>query len=256
MDAALAIIENTLSADRIIEGIVDAKTARTAAISMDKLKKMLDLADEYGNYASEYCTKEAELYIRIASVDGADSMLPDAKRKLVNWIRSKTKSQISDVLAECKRGTRISTIMNREYRDEKKIEAELAEVAEYKRISKAVITEFDSTGRTSITPMRYFDSWKLKSEPDSAAAKAFTEKTRDELLRRGGIGLADGDGTYINPLSSNRYEVAEAVEARLRSIHCDILSLISICEKTRFAIPDTGIDMLIDLLDKLRSSND
>lgn len=252
VDAAIIAAKHALSADALIGSVVDASTARTAEVNMDKLKKMLDLADEYGNYASEYCTKEAELYIHIAGIIGAERELSSTRKRLVEWIRSKSNEELQSIIEECKSGCRIATVMNREIREDKKIAAGRAEIEEYKRISSQIIREYNDNGRTELTTMRFFDGWSLKSNPDVSAAKAFTEKTRDALLHRGGVGVADGNGTYINPDCCNRHEVAAAVETRLRSIHADLIALAEICERTRFSIPPSGVKLLEEQLERLR----
>lgn len=237
--------------DQIIGSVFDAKSAHSAVGNMAKIKKILEVAEQYGQYANRFCGKEAELYITIAGIDGAESELTKAQRELVAWIRSKSKDEITAILEECASGRRINNIRNSELRANSEILKSKNVESEYNRISSIILHEYSSMGRTTVSPQRFFEEWLLPTAPDKAAAKAYTEKTRDELIHRGGVGIADGVGTYVDPSTGNRKELAQAVSARLRSIYADMESLTSLCKHARFSIPSEGVYELKRLLDEM-----
>jgi hypothetical protein len=252
MSEGIVLLSNQLTViDQLIDSVFDAQTAKDAVTEMDKLKKLLDLAEQYGNYASEFCRKEAEMYVRIAEIEGADASLTSAKRGLVNWIRSKKPDEISEILARCAEGCRISRIQSGEIRElGKKLQGKAVE-NEYNRIRSIILYEFTSEGRATVNPQRFYDEWSLPSTPDRTAAKAYTEKIRDDLIKRGGVGIADGIGTYVDPESKSRDELASAISARLRSIYADIKALAKLCKQSRFSIPHDGIHELQKLLKEM-----
>lgn len=230
--------------ESIIDGVIDADSAKTASGNMDKLKKLLEVADQYGEFASQYCLAEARLYIKIASIEGADEQLPRSKQDIIGWIRTKTQDELDEIMETVREGTRIGTIKNREIRT--KIDAMRAKgiISEYKRISNEIIEEYKGVGSVNVSVARFYDKWTFPDAPDRETAKAYADKTRNDVLSAGGVGIADGVGTYIDPSSANRQTISAAVGNRLESIYRDLCALASICEKANFSIPENGVALL------------
>lgn len=247
---ALFVRADALLAEQIVDSVYDAETAKDATSSMDKLKKMLDLAEQYGRYAREFCTSEARLYVRIASISDCESSLSSSKRELVNWIRSKG-DEIDAILEEVATGVRINTIRNRELRELRKEISKRTPLVEFSRISSEILTEYRETGKATVSQNEFATRWQLPEAIDTNAAKAYTEKTRDSILNSGGVGIADGIGTYVNPKSANRNVISRAVEARLNSIYADLCSLASLCKQAKFSIQHEGVRLLREKLDEI-----
>lgn len=244
----------SMDVERIIDEICDASTSKEATDNMDRLKKLLDLAEQYGDYAIQFCIAEARVYIRISEISDGEAELTKSKKSLIDWIRNKTADEMDEILAEVASGVRIVTIKNRETRAADEEEQRSSVVNEYHRIAASIVDSYETSGRTNITPSEFYDRWTLAAVPvDRATAKAYTEKTRDVILRRGGVGIADGMGTYVNPESSDRDEIASAVAERLTSIYRDMRALVEVCERANFSIPQKGLLMLREQMERLES---
>lgn len=246
---------NVASIDSIIEDVHNAESAKDAAAWMDNLKKLLEVAEEYNRYACEYCTKEAYLYVRIAQIDGADVLLPRKRKNLVAWIRSKSDEEVHEILEECATGILIDKIRRRENTEMADIKRKERAINEFKRISGAIIEEYRKTGRTSCSPSVFLNKWLVKGKPDRETSKAYTEMTRDRILKMGGVGIADDMGTYVDPTTNNRDEIRAAISARLKSIYTDMRAIIRICKMSGYGIPERGLRLLRDTLDEMEYSD-
>lgn len=242
------------SIDAIINEVCDAESARDATTWMDKLKKLLEIADEYKRYACEYCFKEACLYVRIAKMEGADALLTGSKKALIAWINGKSDEELTAILDECSKGCRISTIRVREQRERVNAAKKKSAVSEFKRISGEIVERYRQTGRTTCAPSVFFNEWQAYEAPDKETSKAYTEMTRDRILKLGGVGIADGLGTYIDPATDNRTEISAAITARLESIYADMCAITQICETSHFKVPERGLKLLRDKLAEMESS--
>lgn len=245
---------NVASIDSIIEDVYNAESAKDAAAWMDNLKKLLEVAEEYNRYACEYCAKEACLYVRIAQIDGADVLLPQKRKNLVAWIRSKNDEEVREILEECATGILIDKIRRRENAKMADIKKKENVINEFKRISGAIIDEYRKTGRTSCSPSVFLNKWQINGKPDRETSKAYTEMTRDRILRMGGVGIADGIGTYVDPSSKNRLEVSAAITARLESIYADMCAITQICEIAHFRVPKEGLRLLREKMAEMEAS--
>lgn len=252
-DSQIIKAPSIASIDTIIEEVCDAESAKDAVSWMDKLKKLLEIADEYKRYACEYCTKEACLYVRIAKMDDADSLLTKGKKALVTWIRSKSEDELAAILNECASGCRITSVYRREQQTKVSAAKSRSAISEFKRISGEIVERYKQTGKTVCSPSVFFNEWQAYETPDKETSKAYTEKTRDRLLRMGGVGIADGIGTYIDPTTENRSGISAAITVRLESIYADMCAITQICETSHFRVPRNGIDLLREKLDEMES---
>lgn len=252
MDALMPIGNNGIAQiDAIIESVSDSESAAKAARGMDSLKKLLEAAEKYGEYAVQFCIKEAELYVRIAHEKGWEAELPQGKRSLVSWIRSKSESELVEILKECSDGVRIVTIRGRELKKPKDPRKEVSPVEEFKRISDELQQEFSQVGIITISPKVYMDRWKAFEAPDPSTAKAYTERTRDQILHMGGVGIADGIGTYALPERCDRRMLKDAISARLRSIYADVKALSKLCSEGNMSPSAEGIEMICTELNRM-----
>lgn len=246
---------NNFDPNGFFENIHDAESAKMAVGRVKALEDMLKAAEQYGEYASKFCLLEAQMYIQIAHVDGADAKLTEGQRSLVNWIRGKTEEELEQILGECADGTRLRVIKNRELRKEENGLTEKIKEREYKRISEEIVKRAENHGITKLSPAVFYDEWKYSSKPDGQIIKGEVERTRDKLLRKQILGLGDGDGTYIDPNKCKRDVVAQMVETRLESIYNDINSLAKLCMKTSFVIPESGLNALHESINGLAVCN-
>lgn len=239
------------TAERIVQSIHDAKSAKQGVGDMNVLKSMLDAADEYGHYACQFCLLEAQMWVQIASLDDGTDMLSKAQTNLVEWIRTKSSEEIDDVLDECSGGTRILRIKNRDTY----IPRRDKETAEFNRISSKIESEILKDGRTRLSSGRFYEEWSISGRPKPCDIAAYKSRTKDRIITKyGGVGLGDGSGTYVVPSVCERSETAKAIKSRLESIVRDLKSIQSICKETRFAVPQSGIAVIRSLLSQLEAS--
>ena len=214
-------------------GIVDAESAKQAVGKIKVLEDMLKAADQFGEYASKFCLLEAQMYVEIAEIEGAESKLGKAQRRIVDWIRSKTAEQLNEVIVECSDGIRIQLVMKHEIGDEdkaKRIENEC------KRISDVIVDEAIKNGKTRLNRGRFYEESR-RVKLDSDMVDAYVESTRDRLLKSHVLGLGDGNGTYLTPPTCSREEIASIIGTRIRSISNDLVAIRQICVNAHFDIP-------------------
>ena len=226
--------------EQLIESITDPLSAKEAVSNVEKLKKALDLADRYAEYACRFCKLEAEMLVRIAGIKDADELLSKSTRELVAWIRSKTQSELCAIMEKVETGVRIGYIKRAETRKE----TARSVTDEYKRISEHILSELDTDGRTTLTPARFYEEWALPVNPDKLAVRSYVESTRDRAIRKKAVGLGDTMGTYILAEKCERTDVADAVSNRLRRINADLRKLHDLCIATGYAVPRSATEIL------------
>lgn len=235
-------------------GIVDAESAKQAVSKIKVLEDMLKVADQFGEYASKFCLLEAQMYIEIAGVDGAEEQLTDSKRKLVNWIRSKTEDEMVEIIEEVSQGIRILQIKHREDRERRNDIKNNASIQEYKRISDEIVRQLNETGHTQLSNSVFIEKWCSVGRPDASTIHAYVESTRDKILSRKGRGLGDQQGTYMLVEKCERSQVAQIVQMRLESIVADLKTIKQICNETHFVVPNEGIQIINELVNSLAST--
>ena len=236
------------------DGIIDAKTAKQAVGRIKVLEDMLKAADQFGEYASKFCLLEAQMYVEIAEIVGAEEQLTDSKRRLVEWIRDKTEDEIVEIIDECGKGTRIIQIKHREDRERSSNIKSNAINKEYKRISDEIVRRLNETGHTQLSKSVFIDEWRSVGNPDASTIRAYVKSTQDKILARNGRGLGDQQGTYMLVEKCERSQVAQIVQTRLESIVADLKTIKQICNETHFVVPKDGVQIISDLVNSLAST--
>lgn len=243
---------NNFAANGFFEEVVDADSAKKQVNNMERLKKLMEAAEQYGQYASEYCEAECKLFFKISEIDGAEDKLSAAKRRLVSWLRGKTISERKAILEQCKDGTRVHIVFKRETRIAR---ATYDITKDCDRISLEIESEAERYGRVTLTRSTFYERAKQPDKLTPDVVSAYVEHTRDKLLRKRVLGLGDGSGTYVSPEKCDRNEVAKMVEARLKSIVSDLKAIKDICLETGFVIPRDGVEIIRDIALQLTTSD-
>lgn len=240
--------------DGFLASIDDAKSADDALWQAKLMDEFLRKADECGEYAAAFCFREAQILVRAASLP--DHLEVRRRKGMIAWLRSKTIEQVQEILDECATGVRIGVIKARETRAANAQDCRDRQIDEFKRISSKLIDEVGTTGRTTISVERFYAEWRLAETPDRQTMAAFREKTKNDALGLGAVGLGDGSGTYAIPVKCDREDTRLYVENRLRSMHHDIVSLTKHCRASNFAVAHGATDALRADLDELEALND
>ena len=234
-----------------IKTMKDLKEARKCIEDMDFLKDCLDHADRFGEFAKQYCVMEARMYLNIVDVFRNDRdgyyEITNMQRNLVLWLRDKDEEERAIILGKCAEGRRILAI----YKDEQKIKRLMNKMGEYRDVSDHIIQEASENGRTTLSVERFYDMFPARIKPSKDDIRAYTERTRDELLRMGAVGLGDGKGTYIVPSRAERDEVIRAIMTRLDSIVFDIRRLRELCDKAGVVFPEPKLREIKAEMDRL-----
>lgn len=244
---------NNFTANGFFEEVVDADSAKKQVNNMERLRKLIEAAEQYGQYASQYCEQEFRLFLKIAEIEGAEEKLTKAKRDMVAWLREKSQPEIDELMMACKDGTRIHVLYNREMRG--KIER-YDVTRDCDRIAQEIEDEAVKTGRTTLTRATFYERSKHPEKLSGNVVSAYVEHTRDRLLKRKVLGLGDGNGTYVSPQKCERQEVAKMVKIRLESIVSDLKTIKQICSETGFIVPRSGVEVICELINSLNDNTD
>lgn len=233
-----------------ISDIDNGEKARKCIDDMGVLEAMLKKAGEYGQYSCQYLTLECQMYLRIAEAlrnatdaESKDSFyvhLTRREQNMFGWIAGKTEDQRMVILSECSRGRSIWE----QRKDETAVKNFLEKESEYNRVSSKIVARLNEDGRTNCSVESFFNSWTGSRKPDYRTVKAHVEKTRDTILRKGGVGLGDGKGTYVLPQNLTSYEMGEAVSTMVDSILADIIALRDLCARRNLHIPESAVKLL------------
>lgn len=235
------------------EGVKDAETARQQVDNMERLKKLMEAAEQYGQYASQYCESEFRLFLKISEIECAEDKLRKPKREMVAWLRGKSESEIEELLEQCRDGVRIHVIYNRETRGERE---RFDITKDCDRIAREIVAEAKRSGRTTLTKATFYERSAHPERLTNELVRAYTESTRDALLNRKILGLGDGNGTYVSPEKCDRQEVAKMVKTRLESIVADLKTIKQICKDTGFIVPRQGTELICKLINSLNDDTD
>lgn len=236
------------------DDVHDAESARVAVGKIRTLEEMLRAVDRFGECAVQFCVLEAQMYINISEIDGAEDKLTSAKKRLVRWIRSKSDTELDEVMSEVSQGVRIASIERRDNSAERHAQSQQSAEREYHRIQDKVVGQLLADGHTQLTPSVFVENWQADAKPDIRTVRAYVESTRDKIIRKNGRGLGDGDGTYMLVDKCDRTQVAEIVKTRLESIVNDLKTIRSICTETGFVVPNRGIEIIVGIIRQLGSS--
>lgn len=237
---------------RLFDSVIDSGTAKDAVKRLEAVKKLMEAADQYGAYASQFCEQEALLFFRIAEIECSENELTAAKRRMVEWLRTKNDDEKAEILEQCRDGQRLHVLFNRETRQKVSYDP----LKDCDRISQDIVKEAMRTGRTTLTKATFYQRAAHPERLDDSAIRAYVESTRDKLLRKNVLGLGDGNGTYVSPDKCDRMEIAAIVKTRLESIVADLKTIKQICAQTGFIVPRSGVKIICELIESLNDQTD
>lgn len=228
-----------------ISDIDNGEKARKCVDDMGVLEAMLKRAGEYKQYSLQYLALECQMWIRIsdAAKDAPNEEVRESfythltrkEQNMLKWMGGKTIDEQMVILGECTRGRSVWA----QRTDEVAVKNALSVEAGYENTSSKIMTKLSESGRTNCSVDSFFDNWQGTRKPNYRTVKAYVEKTRDSILRRGGVGLGDGSGTYVLPDHLSADEAGDAINARVSSIIADITSLLDLCSSCGLHLPSS-----------------
>ena len=155
--------------DGLIAQINSPEDADNALLETEAVETLLNRADKYGEYASMFALKEAELLVYIAK-NGYEGK---KRREIIAWIRKKSDAEIKLMLAECATGRRLSSIKAEESRRANAEAVADSQIKELKRINREMLREYQETGKTKMTRDEFYSRWSRKEMPDNETVNAY-----------------------------------------------------------------------------------
>lgn len=221
----------------LIKQIDNRSSAQEFFKQMKSTKHLLEALNASHEAMCKFAKIEATAYVELVRKHLEPVNSTDRQDRIFDWLRDLSEKDQNEVIQRAGDGEPIDTQYDR-FRSANRCNALGKDAYEY-RDSK--IEEYKNKGCVSISlddcvkSMRYGDS-KLGRK----IADAFVNRTKDDLLDLGAVGI--GNGQYIN-VSDSRFShlVLSAIQIRVKSIINDILSLEQIVVKLEH-IPECGIN--------------
>ena len=221
--------------------VIDADSAKAAVDWFKEAEEDLKRRREYGRCAKKYCLLEAQMFVKISKIDGVDDVLRASEKRVVQWLRAKSDDEIDALVDKCGTGIRMSRLWDKECGKEHKRQQVNDEC---KRIQDVIVNEAVNRGKTRLNYGRFYEESRGRVRLPKDVVSAYTESTRDILLKKGMLGLGDGNGEYICPPRCTRDELARAILNRVHSILNDLRTLHKLCVNERFLLSAESIDEL------------
>ena len=243
-EAAKCEMGKTLGVPRDMSILADISGAPTLDAAIENLKMVnvakeaLRQADRFREQSVKYAMLECAALVRVVELGGVKSINPYRRRKAAEWLASLDNDERMEVIERCKDGLTVEHVYQIEIDNPRK---EARAIVSAKNYADAVIDVFETMGCVSLSE---FDE-KLDSLPIAEdVAQGAKDRVRDKIRRLGGVGIGDGNGTYVDSRNANR--IGEAIEVRIASMQADFLKLVSLaanCEDKPIVHIDTKHNM-------------
>lgn len=216
----------SIAADmHLISTIQNAPDVESAIQNLQRItiaKTALKTADEFRKQSVKYAMLEAAALVRVIELGGAKSIKPYRRRKAAEWLAELTQEERNEMVQRCTDGITLEHVYQLEIDNPRK---EAQAIVTAKNYEAAVVDTFDTMG---VVTLGKFDE-RLDALPiDQQVAQGVKDRVRDKIRRRGGVGIGDGNGTYVN--ASNAEKIGEAIEVRIASLQADFFKLVELAK--------------------------
>ena len=216
----------SIAADmHLISTIRNAPDVESAIKNLQRItiaKTALKTADEFRKQSVKYAMLEAAALVRVIELGGAKEIKPYRRRKAAQWLAELTQEERNEMVQRCTDGMTLEHLYQLEIDNPRK---EAQAIVTAKNYEDAVVDTFDTMG---VVTLGKFDE-RLDSLPiDPQLAQGAKDRVRDKIRRRGGVGIGDGNGTYVN--ATNAEKIGEAIEVRIASLQADFFKLVELAK--------------------------
>lgn len=231
--------------------IHDWGSARDGLDVMSVLKSVLKARRAFRAKQCEYCLAEFRMWLRIVEIgktqpvgsriDGntAKDKLTLVESRIYEWLLGKSQEDLDMVAFRCSKGQGVNEQRLEEGRIAYKLRAREIDAEKYQSVAEKIVNEGECKGITRCSVESFLSTWGESDAPNTKTVKAYVEKTRDELLHKGFVGIADGRGTYVkNDGSGDTVMLSRAIANRITSLCYDMESLRQLCVDNNLEVPD------------------
>lgn len=231
--------------------IHDWDSARDGLDVMNVLKSVLKARRAFRAKQGEYCLAEFRMWLRIIEIGEkqpigtrfSNETMKDkftiVEGRIYEWLLSKSQEDLDMIAYMCSKGQSVNEQRLDESRIAHKLRTREIDAERYQTVAEKIVNEGESKGITRCSVESFLSSWDENDAPNTKTVKAYVEKTRDELLHKGFVGIADGRGTYVkNDGSGDTVMLSRAIANRITSLCYDMESLRQLCIDNNLEIPD------------------
>ena len=217
LDSALALIDE----------IKNSADATEFFEQMKSTKHLLEAINASHEMMCKYAEIEASAYVAFARKRNRPSTFTLRQSHVYDWLRELSYGDQEKVIEQARKGSPIENQYDNSRRFKMR-EQQYEDAAAYR---DSALEKLKANGYVKISvdecvsTMRYAGNEKARSIAD-----AFVDRTKDDILRNGGVGL--GNGEYIS-VNHEKFEAFayRAVCIRIKSIIRDLISLRQITNR-------------------------
>jgi len=231
--------------------IHDWDSARDGLDVMSVLKSVLKARRAFHAKQCEYCLAEFRMWLRIVEIgerqptgtrinhETMKDKLTLVEGRIYEWLRGKSQEDLDVIAYNCSKGQSVNEQRLDESRIAHKLRAREIDAERYQNVAEKIVNEGECKGITRCSVESFLSTWGESDAPNTKTVKAYVEKTRDELLHKGFVGIADGRGTYVkNDGSGDTVMLSRAIANRITSLCYDMESLRQLCVDNNLEVPD------------------
>lgn len=192
---------------------------------LEAVKAALNAADRFRAESVKYAVYEAYALVRAFEISGDTHLIKGKYRKLAaEWLAGLSESERAEYIAMCKNGKTIDNV----YKEMVYMPAQRDALANIVHTCKTEArNQLRDTGAVSVHSIVK----KHQSSFPRSMVKDITDGVRDAVRRAGGVGLGDGNSTYVDPDKNSTY-VSEAIATRIEAVARDIESIADLAERS------------------------
>jgi hypothetical protein len=216
-----------MKADAFLQKVGDSTSisdVKRFLAELEAVKAALCAADRFRTESVKYAMYEAYALIRAFEISGDAHLIKGKYRKLAaEWLAGLSESERAEYIAMCENGKTIDNV----YKSMIYTPAQRDALANAVNICKTEArNQLRDTGAVSIHSIIK----KHQNRFPRSMVKDITDGVRDAVRRAGGVGLGDGNSTYVNPDKDSRY-VSDAIATRIEAVARDIESIADLAER-------------------------
>jgi hypothetical protein len=210
---------------------------RAALAKIEVVREALKAADMFRDQSVKFAKYEAYALVRAYEITGDSTIIKGKWRRLAaEWLANMSIQERDKYIELCSDGKTIDNVYKELVALPEQRNAVAMTVEKCKKDAREQLLENGMVSVTNIVA-RHSDSIPRSMRRD------ITDGVRKYVMKAGGVGIGDSNGTYIDPDSNNRY-VGDAVATRIDAVVRDIESiadLVKRCQsKPNFAIKGNG----------------
>lgn len=216
-----------MKADAFLQRVGDSTSesdVKRFLAELETVKAALRAADRFRAESVKYAMYEAYALVKAFEISGDAHLIKGKYRKLAaEWLAGLNDEERGKYIAMCKNGKTIDNV----YKTVVYTPAQRDALANVVHLCKTEArNQLRDTGTVSINSIVK----KHQSSFPRSMVKDITDGVRDAVRHAGGVGLGDGNSTYVDPDKNSEY-VSDAIATRIEAVARDIESIADLAER-------------------------